>query len=416
MAMFSKKTVAIVLSLVMLVLGVSLTYAFSGIVQEKELLAEGTITVPANGYQSIRLAQNLTINYHCQINAYTGTIQVFTSYDNTPTMWVNGSLMYMWDIQPPMFNGSSGQFSFEMDLSLVRNGVVIGVIPCPVYVFFFNPNSSSESVHYNITYNLTIANYFGLLTGIALISLSSVALVILKFKNRINNFIRILGEEDADSAHSGQLENFAKGVLSTTSIIWIVYCLLLIVTSTSLLFGSIGLIVLVVPFGMVSYQFIKKVRQKEENTQKTIKKVKDLLISLQGFGIACWLFDIFTTFFALDVIRQANSYYLWSKYVEVNPLGWPLGIVVGLIAYVPSGLAVYYLLYKIKTTESLIAALFIAGLSFGVGFINLFSGIVNSYAFALGSISNAQVFFCWIFLIVSISFLNLTVNKRGFNN
>jgi hypothetical protein len=182
------------------------------------------------------------------------------------------------------------------------------------------------------------------------------------------------------------------------------------------LFGLTGLVILVVPFAMVSRQFIKKFRQKEEKDQKTIKKVKDLLISLQGFGIACWFFDIFTTFFALDIIRYGSGNLLWSKYVEVNPLGWPLGLVVGLIAYLPSSLADYYLLYKIKTKESFLGALFIAGLSFGVGFINLFSGIANSYAFALGSISHAGVFFSWIFLIVSVSVINLIAYKRGLND
>ena len=96
----------------MLASGVFLTYTYSGPVKAKDSIAQGTITVPANGYQSILYTESSSGNYFVQVNANKGTIQAFFNTENsTKATMPNGTLVDI--MESPfqvVFNGSSGEF------------------------------------------------------------------------------------------------------------------------------------------------------------------------------------------------------------------------------------------------------------------------------------------------------------------
>jgi len=80
------------------------------------------------------------------------------------------------------------------------------------------------------------------------------------------------------------------------------------------------------------------------------------------------MFDVFTTFYAIDYLGIAG---------EMNPLGWPLGALGALIFYIPAYIFSYILLFKLQTRYSPAATILIAILALGLGTMNLLAGIHN---------------------------------------
>jgi hypothetical protein len=102
------------------------------------------------------------------------------------------------------------------------------------------------------------------------------------------------------------------------------------------------------------------------------EKWRNLLFSVQGAALAFWAFDIATTFYAINVTGLA---------VELNPLGWPLGILGAFIYYGPTVVFSYVLLFKVKESISLYAAVPLALLTLGMGMMNLMAGAQNFQVF-----------------------------------
>jgi len=92
------------------------------------------------------------------------------------------------------------------------------------------------------------------------------------------------------------------------------------------------------------------------------------LFALLGVALACWAYDLATTFYAIDVARVA---------FEVNPLGWPMGALGALAYYGPTVVLTYVLLFKVRQKMSLYAAVPITLVALSMGAMNLNAGVGN---------------------------------------
>ena len=84
------------------------------------------------------------------------------------------------------------------------------------------------------------------------------------------------------------------------------------------------------------------------------------------------MFDILTTFYAINITGLA---------VELNPLGWPLGILGAMAYYVPTLVFSYVLLFKMKESIALYTAVPLTLLTLGMAAMNLVAGAQNFQVF-----------------------------------
>jgi hypothetical protein len=144
--------------------------------------------------------------------------------------------------------------------------------------------------------------------------------------------------------------------------------------------GLLYFLILLIPLSSTVYL---RFRTKKNATGKvdSFEKWSRILLSLQGGVLACWVFDLATTFYALDVAKIAT---------EINPLGWPLGAVGALIYYGPTLVLTCVLLFKQKQKVSLYTAAVVTALSLYMGAMNLNAGIGNfSFFVTTASLSGA---------------------------
>jgi hypothetical protein len=186
--MFRKKKLILTLPLIMLVSGVFLTYTYSVPVEATDVLAEGVLTVPANGWQSIVYARSSSGEYHFKVATNIGSIQTFFNLENsTKITWTNGTLLDIRNIPSYIaFNGSAGEFAYGLTQERASSE----------YLFFSNPDPFSKEVTYSVTYNWTYNNYFGLMAGISLITLGTIVLFRVVFKNKLRDFNRALENQE----------------------------------------------------------------------------------------------------------------------------------------------------------------------------------------------------------------------------
>ncbi len=406
----NSKKLFIFLSLLLLVLGVFLTSVYCSPVKENKLITQDTFSVAPNDYQSIQLNQSLypTGYFHVQINADNGTIHVFSNSCNSTKIASDGRSIDIWNSQfysnYLLFNGTTGNFS----LGVVTN------TQFSTYLFFFNPNSSSEEVSYDVTFEWSYYNYVALAVGITLSQLAIIALIGLLIKTKLNSSREALFKRHAP-ANIEHWINFAEGALMSTSLIWIFICIT-VAFFTRTWYSLAGLFILIVPFGLRNRSFPTQFRLWKK-IPDNIQRIKRLLVPILGFGVACWIFDILTTFIGLDIVQtqyiNAENFYSIFNYSELNPLGWPLGIVVGLIAYIPSGLSVYYLLTKMKTKLSVKIACAITVLTVGLGLMNLVAGLNNiSILIQYFNVNNSVSLFLWFNILLTISAINVVTYKK----
>ena len=102
------------------------------------------------------------------------------------------------------------------------------------------------------------------------------------------------------------------------------------------------------------------------------EKWRNMLFSFQGVALAFWTFDLTTTFYAINVSGLA---------VELNPLGWPLGILGALSYYGPTIIGSYILLFRIKDRIAFYAAVPLTAVTLGMSAQNLMAGNQNFQVF-----------------------------------
>ena len=96
-------------------------------------------------------------------------------------------------------------------------------------------------------------------------------------------------------------------------------------------------------------------------------------VFFQGVALAFWMFDLITTFYAINVSGLA---------VELNPLGWPMGILGALVYYAPTLVFSYILLFKIKDKVSFYATIPLTFVTLNMSSFNFMAGVQNFQVFA----------------------------------
>lgn len=124
-------------------------------------------------------------------------------------------------------------------------------------------------------------------------------------------------------------------------------------------------------------------------------KWREIVFSFQGIALACWTYDLLTTYYAVDVTGLA---------VEVNPLGWPLGILGALAYYGPTVILSYFSLFKIKEKISLYASIIMTVVMLYMGSLNLIAGAQNYKIFVYTVTISPNIYYGLLALILTINF------------
>ena len=165
------------------------------------------------------------------------------------------------------------------------------------------------------------------------------------------------------------LKGLAEGFLVATGLIGIFNVAALIHAGDAWL-GITYLLILLMPASTLTYLKLRKTSPKAAMTDWA--RWRNLLFSLQGVALAFWVFDIATTFYAINVTGLA---------LELNPLGWPLGILGAFVFYGPTLVFSYVLLFRMKESVSFYAAIPLTMLTLGMGAMNLVAGAQSFQVF-----------------------------------
>jgi hypothetical protein len=167
----------------------------------------------------------------------------------------------------------------------------------------------------------------------------------------------------------GSLKSLGQGVLVATGLIWSFNIASLFKNGDAWL-ALLYLLILTIPVSTLLYLKLKNTNPRVN--VETREKWRNLLFSVQGAALAFWGFDLATTFYAINVTGLA---------VELNPLGWPLGILGAFIYYGPTVVFSYVLLFKIKESVSFYAAVPLTMVTLSMGMMNLMAGAQNFQVF-----------------------------------
>ncbi len=183
-----KMLFVLLVSLLMLASGVFLADTFSRPVETQTVLTEGTINVPADGYQAIVYSRSASGIYLFHIETDKGTIRVFHRSENsTKTTWMNGTELDIRDIPDyQSFEGSVGDFGYSGSLEK----------PDSEYLLFSSDDSFSKDVSYKVSFHWTYNNYFAMMAGIALAIFGAIAFVLALLKHKLRDFNRALETQE----------------------------------------------------------------------------------------------------------------------------------------------------------------------------------------------------------------------------
>jgi hypothetical protein len=149
-----------------------------------------------------------------------------------------------------------------------------------------------------------------------------------------------------------------------------IFSIFRLVRSGDVWLGWLYLLILVAPLsGAV---FIWRSRKPSAVKTASAEKLSNLLFAFHGVALACWAYDLATTFYAIDISRVAT---------EINPLGWPLGALGAFSYYAPTVILTYVLLFKMKAKISVYAAVPITLVALLMGMMNLNAGVENFKVF-----------------------------------
>ncbi|MCW4003782.1 MAG: hypothetical protein NWE95_07720 [Candidatus Bathyarchaeota archaeon] len=166
----------------------------------------------------------------------------------------------------------------------------------------------------------------------------------------------------------GSLKSLAQGFLVATGLVWVFNIIALFHGGDAWL-GLMYLLILLIPVTSITMLKLNNLRQRAIDEKVNWR---NLLFAFQGVALAFWMFDIITTVYAIDVTRLA---------IEINPLGWPLGILGAFAFYGPTLAFSYVLLFKLKENISFYAAIPLTLLTLGMSVMNLVAGAQNFQVF-----------------------------------
>ena len=171
------------------------------------------------------------------------------------------------------------------------------------------------------------------------------------------------------------LKSIAKGFFAMTAATSI-FSITALVRSGDAWLGLLYFLILIIPLSAAVY-FWRGRRNRVSIRADSYGEWSHILFALLGVALACWAYDLATTFYAIDVARVA---------FEVNPLGWPLGALGALAYYGPTVTLTYVLLFRIRQKMSLYAAVPMTIVALCMGAMNLNAG-VNNFGFFLDTAS-----------------------------
>jgi hypothetical protein len=192
----------------------------------------------------------------------------------------------------------------------------------------------------------------------------------------------------------GPLKSLAIGLSATTILVWSCNATLLF-RDQNVWLATFGLPIVLLSFSIVaSLWFVKK----RDVTAKlaSYSGWRLTMFSLQGAALACWIFDLSTTFYAIDITHVA---------AEVNPLGWPLGLLGALAYYAPTLTLSYILLFRIREDVAFYAAVPITVVALFMGLMNLHAGTLNLGFFAGAASPAAELGYGFLALILGVGFV-----------
>jgi hypothetical protein len=191
------------------------------------------------------------------------------------------------------------------------------------------------------------------------------------------------------------LKCLTQGFIVAIGMIWVLNIIALLKSGDSWL-GLMYSLILLIPVYSITYLNLKKT---DYNVWiECSEKWRSLLFSFQGVALVFWMFDIVTTIYAINITGLAT---------ELNPLGWPLGILGALVYYAPILLFSYVLLFKFKERISFYAAIPLTLLTLGMGSMNLFAGAQNFQVFVHTAILPTGLRYQLLALILSANFVVL---------
>ncbi len=185
----------------------------------------------------------------------------------------------------------------------------------------------------------------------------------------------------------GSLKSFAQGFLVASGLIWVFNIASLIQGGDSWL-GLMYLLILLIPISSLT---VLKLKNQNRRQRVDSKKWRNLLFSFQGVAFGFWMFDILTTFYAINITGLA---------IELNPMGWPWGILGAFAFFGPALMFSYVLLFRMKDKFSLYAAVPLTMLTLGMGSMNLMAGAQNFQVFVDTAFLASGVHFGLLALIV----------------
>jgi hypothetical protein len=202
----------------------------------------------------------------------------------------------------------------------------------------------------------------------------------------------------------GPVKSLASGFAAMTAVVWTCNVIILEKEQNAWL-AVFGLLVLALSFsGFVSLWLTK--RRKVATSAMGGARWRSTLFALQGAALACWIFDLTTTFYAINVARVAS---------EVNPLGWPLGMLGALAYYGPTLTLTYVLLFRIRENISLYVAVPVTAVALIMGLMNLHAGTLNLEIFTGTASLAAEIGYGSLALLLVVGFLfpRLFVRQPG---
>jgi hypothetical protein len=124
---------------------------------------------------------------------------------------------------------------------------------------------------------------------------------------------------------------------------------------------------------------------------------RKLLFAFQGVALAFWAFDILSTFYAIDIAGLAT---------ELNPLGWPMGILGAAAFYLPTLVGSYVLLFRLKGKVPFYTAIPFTLLTLAMSSMNLLAGAQNFQVFVDNAVLASNIRFG---LVASIAAFDLAI-------
>ena len=191
----------------------------------------------------------------------------------------------------------------------------------------------------------------------------------------------------------GALKSLAQGYLAATGIVW-VFNIIALIRGGDAWLGLAYLLILLIP---VSSLAILKLSGSNNVTLDRKVDWRSLLFGFQGVALAFWSFDIITTFYAIDFTGLA---------IELNPMGWPMGILGAFAFYGPTLMFAYMLLFRIKANIALYAAVPLTLITLGMASMNLVAGAQNFQVFVDTAALEGSIRFG---LLATIATLNLAI-------